>query len=196
MLEALKNSRYIQLSLGLNVLMLITSILSVAFFSLFTKETWDVFLIVGIAIIVLFFVSIAASLVYLFIGKVPFNRRLIPLIGNLSMFFLFPLVQQIVPSSRDNGYQFNTTPQSLSYTCEDGKHFPLTFVDESKIIVEADQTSYSFELEQEAKDGEIRTYANEEYAFTFVSTYEHDQFILTTRNESEPRSTICHISNP
>jgi|SRR3989344_2266360 len=101
MFDAIKTSRYIQLSLGLNALMLVMSFVSVALFGFFTGGTWLVFLLVGIVVIALFFVSIVGSLVYLFVGKVPLKYRFIPLAANLSMFFLFPLTQQLVLTTQN-----------------------------------------------------------------------------------------------
>lgn len=94
MFSAIKSSRYIQTSLGLNLLMLVMSFVSVSLFQFFNNFTWTIFLIVGIVVIGLFFISIFSSIIYIFKSKLAHKYRYIPLVANLSMFILFPLVQQ------------------------------------------------------------------------------------------------------
>ena len=96
MINTIRSSKYIKASLLLNALMLVMSFISVAFYRFFNETTWSVFIIIGGIVIVLFFVSIVGSLVYVFIGKVSLRFRFIPLIANILMFILFPAVQQIV----------------------------------------------------------------------------------------------------
>jgi hypothetical protein len=93
MIEAIKNSKYFKISLGINLIMLILSLVSVAFFDWFNEITWYVFLAIGGVTLVAFLISCICSLGYLFVGKIPFKYRLIPLAGNVVVFILFPLIQ-------------------------------------------------------------------------------------------------------
>jgi energy-coupling factor transporter transmembrane protein EcfT len=175
--------------------MLVMSFVSVVFFGFFSGEMWFVFLIIGAVVIALFFASIVGSLVYLFVGKVPVKYRFIPLAANLSIFFLFPFVQQVALSSQGNGYWLRAVPESarvLSYVCEDNAHFTINFTAGDEFQISAEDKLYTFKLESNSDD-KVRIFGNDEYAITFVSTYDDDQIIFTRRDPDGPLSTICHI---
>lgn len=92
MSNIIKSSKYISLSLGLNVLMLLFSLIGIA-----SYPSGIIFLVLGVVVIGLFFISLAISIVYPFMhkSKLALKYRLIPLYGNLSMFILFPAVQSL-----------------------------------------------------------------------------------------------------
>ena len=95
MFEIIKSSKYFKISLGINGLMLALSFVSTAFFSWFNNFTWYVFLGLGGVVLIAFLVLCIYSLVYIFTGKAPLKHRLIPLLGNISVFILFPLIQSV-----------------------------------------------------------------------------------------------------
>ena len=101
MFDVIKTSRYFQLSLGLNVLMLFMSLISVTLFNLFNTTVWLVFLWLGVGILILYFGSLVFSIIYLFTSKRNLKSRFIPLIGNIIVFVLFPLLQTVVVQHQD-----------------------------------------------------------------------------------------------
>jgi hypothetical protein len=115
MLAAIQSSRYIKLSLGLNFIMLLMSFVSVAFFNFFNPFTWRAFLIFGVIVIALFFISIITSIVFVFLSKVELRYRFIPFAANVSMFVLFPFVQYVTINSPLESPRAELSEQCLLY---------------------------------------------------------------------------------